>query len=74
MRPLKIRSVGNSLGIVLPKEVLDRHRLSKDDEVFLIETTEGLELRLYDPDVAAQLDVGRDVAKRFRTALRELAK
>lgn len=74
MQKLKLRKIGNSVGVILPKEALAAHRLEAEDDLFLIETSQGLELRLYDPDVAEQLDRGRDVAKRYRSALRELAK
>ena len=74
MHKLKIRAVGNSLGVVLPKEVLARHGLQKDDELMVVETTNGLELRLYDPKVGEQIDRGRDIARRYSSALRELAK
>ena len=74
MHRLKIRKIGNSLGVVLPKEVLDRLHLGSEDEVFLVNTPEGLELRPYDPEVSGQLEQARSIAKRYRTALRELAK
>ena len=74
MQKLKIRQVGNSLGVVLPKDALASCGLEKDDEVFLVTTQDGLQLRLYDPDLADQLNRGRSIAKRYRSALRELAK
>ena len=74
MQKLKIRKIGNSLGVVLPKEALIACGLEKDDEVFLVTTQDSLQLRLYDPELADQLDRGRSVAKRYRSALHELAK
>ena len=74
MQALKVRKVGNSLGILLPKEMLDRHHLAAGDELMIVETPAGLELRLYDAVVGEQIDKGRDIAKRFGPALRELAK
>lgn len=74
MHELKVRSIGNSLGVVLPKELLDRHKLAKDDRLLVVETAHGLELRLYDPEVGRQIDAGRDIARRYGSALRELAK
>ena len=71
---LKIRQIGNSLGLVLPKELLAKLRVGKDDELHVIETPDGLELRPCDPDLERQLEVGRAIAKRYRSALRELAK
>jgi putative addiction module antidote len=74
MHKLKIRKIGNSLGVVLPKEVLEQHAFEQEDEVYLVSSNEGIELRRYDPKVAEQLEAGRSIAKRYRTALRELAK
>jgi putative addiction module antidote len=71
---LKIRQIGNSLGVVLPKDLLSKLRVEKDDELHVIETPDGLELRPCDPDLERQLEAGRAVAKRYRSALRELAK
>ena len=71
---VKIRAVGNSLGIVLSKELLAKLRAEKDDTLYVVETPTGIELRLYDPDFEKQMDVARGVAKRYRNALRELAK
>ena len=71
---VKIRAVGNSLGIVLSKELLAKLRAEKDDTLYVVETPTGIELRLYDPDFEKQMDVARGVTKRYRNALRELAK
>ena len=74
MQKLRLRKIGNSVGVILPKETLAACKLEAEDEVFLVETSQGVELRLYDPALAEQLDQGRSIAKRYRTALRELAK
>jgi putative addiction module antidote len=71
---LKIRQIGNSLGVVLPKDVLAKLRVGEGDELHMVETPDGLELRPYDPDLERQLEAGRSIAKRYRNALRELAK
>ncbi len=71
---LKIRQIGNSLGVVLSKEILVRLRVGKDDELHVVETPSGVELRAYDPDLERQLEAGRAVAKRYRNALKALAK
>lgn len=71
---VKIRSIGNSLGIVLSKELLVKLRAQKDDVLHIVETPSGIELRAYDPDFEKQMSVARDVSKRYRNALRELAK
>jgi putative addiction module antidote len=71
---LKLRQIGNSLGVVLTKELLTKLRVEKDDELHVVETPDGVELRAYDPELERQLEIGRSVAKRYRNALRELAK
>ena len=71
---LKVRRIGNSLGVVLPKDVLAKLRVGEGDDLHVIETPDGLELRPYDPELERQLDAGRSIAKRYRNALRELAK
>ena len=71
---LKVRQVGNSLGVVLSREHLTKLRAKKDDDLHVIETANGLELRTYDADLEKQLDAGRKVARKYRDALHELAK
>jgi len=71
---LKVRQIGNSLGVVLTKELLAKLRVEKDDELHAVETPDGVELRAYDPELERQLQAGRSIAKRYRNALRELAK
>jgi putative addiction module antidote len=71
---LKIRRIGNSLGVVLPKDVLAKLRVGEGDDLHIVETPDGLELRPYDPELGRQLETGRSIAKRYRNALRELAK
>lgn len=73
-RTLKVRRVGNSLGIVLPKEVLAQLRVGEGDELSVTETQDGIALSAFDDEVARQVEVMRDLAKRYRNALRELAK
>ena len=55
---LKITTVGNSAGVILPKELLARLRLEKGDELFALETPGGIVLTTYDPELAAQMEVG----------------
>lgn len=73
MHVVKIRAIGNSLGLVLPKEVLDRRGLSKDDEMVLVETEEGFELKFHDADLADAQEWIEKGAKRYRKTLRALA-
>jgi putative addiction module antidote len=70
----KISAIGNSLGLILSKEVLAKLRLDKGDKVFLIETPNGYELTPYDPEFERQMKLATGVMKKYRNALRELAK
>ena len=56
---LKLRAVGTSTGLVLPKEMLTRMKVRKDDQVFVVETPDGYLLTPYDPEVELQLEKGR---------------
>lgn len=71
---VKIRPLGNSLGIVLSKDLLVKLRVQKGDTLHVVETPTGIELRAYDPEFEKQMDSARGIAKRYRNALRELAK
>ena len=70
---LKITTVGNSAGVILPKELLARLRLEKGDELFAIETPDGIRLTMYDPEFAAQMDVAEQVMRERRALLHKLA-
>ncbi len=71
---LKLRSVGTSTGLVLPKEILTRMKVRKDDTLFAVETPEGYLLTPYDPDVELQLTKGRKLMRKYRETFRALAK
>ena len=55
MTTVKLTTVGSSTGIVLPKEVLERLRVSKGDVLHVVETPNGIELTPYDPEFAEQM-------------------
>jgi putative addiction module antidote len=74
MLKVKVTTVGNSVGVVLPKEALNRMRAKKGDVLYLVETPDGYELTPYDKDFAEQLEATERVMGRYRNALRELAK
>jgi len=71
---LKLRAVGTSTGVVLPKEFLHRLKVQKDDQLFAVETPEGYLLTPYDPDVEQQLAIGRKIMRKYRETFRALAK
>lgn len=74
MTKLKIRNVGNSLGVVLPKELIARLRVSKGDQLFVQETVDGLRLTAYDPEFEKQMEIAKKVMQEDRDALRALSK
>jgi putative addiction module antidote len=74
MHALKLTQIGNSVGLILPKEVLARLKLEKGDTVFVTETPEGVALRAYDPAFEDQMDAARAIMKKRRAVLHELAK
>ena len=71
---LKVTRIGNSAGVILPKEVLTRLRVVVGDTISLIEHDNGFELRPHADDFEAQMSVARDIMAKRRRALHELAK
>ena len=74
MTTLKLTQIGNSVGVILPKDVLARLKLEKGDSVFLTDAANGVLLTPYDPEFESQMDEARSIMKRRRNVLRELAK
>ena len=74
MIKLRITKIGNSLGVVLPKEALARLKVDQGDSVFLTEAPDGYRITLYDEELGIQLAEARDIMRKRRHALRELAK
>jgi putative addiction module antidote len=74
MREIKLRQVGGSIGATLPKEMADRLHLEVGDRVLAVETDQGILLTPFDPTIEAGLASAAQVAKKYRNALRELAK
>ncbi len=70
---LKITKIGNSAGVILPREVLTRLQVVPGDTISLIESSDGFELRQRPDDFAEQMNVAREVMERRKRALRELA-
>jgi putative addiction module antidote len=73
-RTLKVRRIGNSLGVVLPKEVLAKLKVGEGDELSVSDTPEGVALQPFSGELQEQIDAARRAMKRYRNALRELAK
>lgn len=74
MVSLKLTQIGNSVGVALPKAVLERLHASKGDNLFLVETPEGFLLTPYDPAVGKQLEAAEAIMREDRDVLKALAK
>lgn len=74
MYPLKLTQIGNSVGVVLPKEALALLHVDKGDTIYLTETPGGFAITPYDPTVAEQLEAGRDFMRDYRDTFHTLAK
>lgn len=74
MTTLKITQIGNSLGVVLPRELLGRLKLEKGDTLFVTDTPKGVSLTPFDPAFEDQMTAARRIMKKRREVLRELAK
>ncbi|MRD48519.1 AbrB/MazE/SpoVT family DNA-binding domain-containing protein [Caenimonas koreensis DSM 17982] len=74
MYTLKLTQVGNSVGAVFPKDLLAKLDLTKGDELYLTDAPDGLRITKHNPEFEHQMSVAREVMKRRRAVLRELAK
>jgi putative addiction module antidote len=75
MVELKVRKFGNSLGVVLPKEVINRLRASDGERLFLIESADGdYRLTPYYPGFEKQMEKVEEIMSRYKNTLRALAK
>jgi putative addiction module antidote len=74
MLKLKVTKIGNSLGVVLPKEMLARLKVEQGDALFFTEAPDGYRITPYDEELGIQLAEAREIMRRRRNALRELAK
>lgn len=72
---LKLRKIGNSVGVVLPKEALAHLNAKEGDTLSMTESTDGaLRISPAQPEVSRQMAVMQDIMRRYRNTLRELAK
>ena len=74
VRNLKLRKMGGSVGATLPKELADRFHLEPGDQIMVVETEHGILLTPYDSVVEKSMQISEEGQKRYRNALRELAK
>lgn len=70
---VKVTTIGNSAGIILPKELLERLRVSKGDTLTVTETPDGVQLSTYDETVNRQMEVAERIMRENRNMLRKLA-
>jgi putative addiction module antidote len=70
---LKVRKIGNSSGVIMNKEILEKLRLEDGDFILAVETPRGFELTAFNPEVARQLEVAEKVMREDRDVLRRLA-
>ncbi len=74
MYALKLRRIGNSLGVTLPKEALAKLKVKEGEILFLTETPDGFRVTPYDATFERAMDAFEEGRTRYRNALRELAK
>ena len=70
---VKITTIGNSVGIVLPKEILGRLHVEKGDSLYLVDTPDGIKLTPFDQNFADEMEAARRVMRKHRDVLRKLA-
>ncbi len=73
MIKLKVTTLGNSAGVIFPKELMEKLRISKGDTLYVVETPNGFELTSYDPDFVQQMEIAEYVMREDRNVLRLLA-
>ena len=74
MHMLKLTQIGNSVGVILPKEVLSRLKLGKGESVFMTETPDGYAITPYDPALEEEITAGRAFMRDFKDTFHQLAK
>jgi len=72
-RKLKVTGIGNSTGVILPKELLEKLRVSRGDELMVHETPDGILLSPFDAEFARQMEVAEKIMRKRRNLLRKLA-
>jgi putative addiction module antidote len=73
-KPLKLIPIGNSTGVILPKDLLRDLGVAQGDALFPVRTPNGIELRRSDPEFIEEMQLAREIMRKDRAILRELAK
>ena len=74
MLKVKVTNVGNSMGILLPKEALNKMKANKGDTLYLVEGPDGYTLTPYQQDFEEQMKTAEIIMKKYKNTLRALAK
>ncbi|MEQ1932654.1 MAG: AbrB/MazE/SpoVT family DNA-binding domain-containing protein [Fimbriimonadaceae bacterium] len=74
MKKLKVTQIGNSAGVILPKDVIERLGVKKGDSLYVCETPHGYNISKHDPEFETQMEIARQITVQYANALRELAK
>jgi putative addiction module antidote len=74
MQTLKLIQIGNSVGVVLPKEILAQMNVDKGDSLFLSAAPNGMRITTTNPEFEEQMTAARSIMKKRRDVLAELAK
>ncbi len=74
MTALKLTQIGNSVGVILPKEVLARLKVEKGDTLYVTDAANGVMLTPYDPTLEDQIEAGREFMRENRDTFHQLAK
>lgn len=72
-RRVKLTAIGNSTGIILPKDLLEKLRVGRGDELMVLETPDGIRLTPYDAEFSEQMEVAERIMRKRRTLLQKLA-
>ncbi len=70
---LKVTTIGNSLGVILPKDMLSHLHLGKGDTLFVTPTKDGISATSYDPDIEAEIAMGQAFMNEYRETFKVLA-
>ena len=74
MTALKLTQIGNSVGVILPKDILARLKLQKGDTLYVTDAANGVTLTPFDPALEQQIKAGREFMRDFRDSFHQLAK
>ena len=74
MHALKVTTVGNSTGVVLPKDILEKMKVSKGDSLYLVEEQDGYKITPYNKEFIDQMDLAEEIMREDRDALKVLSK